>query len=242
MKYEKIPCITQELSTDPQCWPCTSTSPRRCRPHGTGRCSGLVGDCSQTPGCAIPPPPVCWPRSSATPLPPPGRSPSPHWTRPVWCRLALDGEAASGRHRTHGADQRWTAPGMRIRVKRRSKRQLCATHNTGIRLWYRSTFWYLLISDVVVAVFCGAGCFPGVTPVQELLFEQGGFIVLSQSAEHCPVRTTLAFPAGEAGTVTQLQYLNPWKCSCCTVLVSVVICSIPLQRTNIKRDQSWLKH
>ena len=64
-------------------------------------------------------------------------------------------------------------------------------------------FCYLLIGDVVVGVSCGAGRFPGVAPVHKLFFEQSGFIVLSQSAEHGPVRSALTFPTGEEETVTQ---------------------------------------
>lgn len=57
--------------------------------------------------------------------------------------------------------------------------------------------YYLLIIAVAVAVFGGTGVFSGLTPVQELLFKQGGFVVLSQSTKHCPIRTALAFPTGE---------------------------------------------
>ena len=50
---------------------------------------------------------------------------------------------------------------------------------------------------MVVGVFGGAGGFPGVAPVQELLFKQGGFIVLCQSAEHGPVWSALTLPTGQ---------------------------------------------
>lgn len=56
---------------------------------------------------------------------------------------------------------------------------------------------YFLISHVVVGDFGGTRCFPGVTPVDELLFEQSGFIVLSQPSKHCPVRPTLTFPTAQ---------------------------------------------
>lgn len=53
---------------------------------------------------------------------------------------------------------------------------------------------YFMIRHVIVGDFGGTRCFPGVTPVDKLLFEQSGFIVLSQSSKDCPVRPTLTFP------------------------------------------------
>lgn len=53
---------------------------------------------------------------------------------------------------------------------------------------------YFLIRHVIVDDFGRTGCFPGVAPVDELLFEQSGFIVLSQSSKHRPVWATLTFP------------------------------------------------
>lgn len=112
-KHHKHTAV-QEVNTNLQCWPCISTSPRRCRPHGTGRCSGVAGGCSRTPGCATLQLLECWSRSFATPLPPPGRSPAPRWTHPVWCRQVPDRGPASGRHHMPGAVQRWIAPGVNI--------------------------------------------------------------------------------------------------------------------------------
>lgn len=68
---------------------------------------------------------------------------------------------------------------------------------------------HLLISDVLVGVFYGTRCFLGIAPVQELFFEQGGLIVLSQSAEHCPVRSALTFPTGEPdNTITEKVFIT----------------------------------
>lgn len=49
-----------------------------------------------------------------------------------------------------------------------------------------------MVGDDIVC--CGgAGRLPGVAPVLKLLLEQGGLIVLSQSAKHGPIRPALAF-------------------------------------------------
>lgn len=63
---------------------------------------------------------------------------------------------------------------------------------------------YFLIRHLVVGDFGGTRSFPGVTPVDELLFKQSGFIVLSQSSKHCPVRPTLTFPTTQG---TRNDYL-----------------------------------
>lgn len=59
---------------------------------------------------------------------------------------------------------------------------------------------------MVIGDFGWTGCFPGVTPVDELLFEQSRFIVLSQSSKHRPVRATLTFPTTQDNVLFSFEY------------------------------------
>lgn len=52
--------------------------------------------------------------------------------------------------------------------------------------------------EVLMAVLDGTFLL-GVCPVQELLLEQGGLVVLCQPSKHSPVWTALAFPAPDRG-------------------------------------------
>lgn len=64
-----------------------------------------------------------------------------------------------------------------------------------------------MVRDVVVCC-AGTGHLPGVTPVLKLLLEQGGLIVLSQAAKHCPVRPALAFSTHTDNDKAQILVIN----------------------------------
>ena len=55
---------------------------------------------------------------------------------------------------------------------------------------------YVVVGGVDGAVPAGAGELPLLAPVQELLLEQRGLVVLREPAEHRPVGTALALPGG----------------------------------------------
>lgn len=89
---------------------------------------------------------------------------------------------------------------------------------------------------MIAAVFCRTGSFPGVAPVQELFFEQGGLIVLSQSAKHCPVRATLAFSTCEADTVYRWCIIIKTNEDAWNTLLQCQLISEALLRPESKRE------
>lgn len=134
------------------CWPCTSNTLHMCPLHGTGQYSGVAGGYSRTLGCATPPLPEWWPRSSSTPLPPPSHSPDQRQSHPAGCRWAQGYISASVRHCRFGGGQRWTEPGVKmVRVIIGCDRIIILIHRSFQTFW--SGMWSLVF-------FVGLGIFP----------------------------------------------------------------------------------